>query len=177
MGKKVAIIGAGGIGFDVAHYLTHSEVENSMTVQEFAKEWGIDLDFAHIGGIKKESFDPPKREIYLLKRSKGKHGANLGKTTGWIHRKVLKMKAVNMLGTVKYEAINDQGLLISMKGEQQQLEVDHVIICAGQEALSELYVPLKVKGVSVHLIGGAKEARELDAKKAIDEAARLVVKL
>ena len=177
VGEKVAIIGAGGIGFDVAHYLTHDPNRNHEDLKAFAEEWGIDLEHTIAGGLKEAETPPTIREVYLLKRSKGKHGANLGKTTGWIHRNTLKKRGIKMLSSVQYTRIDDQGLHLEWKGAQKVLEVDHVVICAGQLEYHPLFEALKGKHPSVHLIGGAKEAKELDAKKAIDDAARLVANL
>ena len=177
VGKRVAIIGAGGIGFDVAEFLAHEGESPSMNLEEFLKEWGVDTLYTDPGALKAAEPSPSPREIYLLKRSKGKHGKNLGKTTGWIHRASLKMKRVNMISSATYQKIDDEGLHITVNGEDKVLEVDNIVICAGQESLRELYDPLKSAGVSTHLIGGADEAAELDAKRAIDQAARLVAEL
>lgn len=177
-GAKVAIIGSGGIGFDVATYLTHDEVEAQVAVNHFIEEWGIDNTISRPGGLSEGmTSSPAPRQIYLLKRSKGKHGAGMGKTTGWIHRSGLKKKSVQMMSEVAYKKIDDQGLHIEVKGKTQVLDVDHVVICAGQLPLQQLYTELKDSGVAVHLIGGAKEARELDAKRAIEDAARLAARL
>ena len=173
VGQKVALIGAGGIGFDVAEFLTQANESTSLNIEAFAQEWGIDLSHTQRGGLMDAHEEHSPREVYLLKRSKGKHGANLGKTTGWVHRMSLRKKNVHMLGQVTYEKVDDAGLHISLKGEKRILDVDHVVLCAGQLSLNELHAPLEAKGIKVHVIGGAKEARELDAKKAIDEAARL----
>ncbi len=177
VGKRVAIIGAGGIGFDVAEFLAHEGESPSMNLEEFLKEWGVDTLYTDPGALKSAEPSPSPREIYLLKRSKGKHGKNLGKTTGWIHRASLKMKRVNMISSATYQKIDDEGLHITVNGEDKVLEVDNIVICAGQESLRELFDPLKSAGVSTHLIGGADEAAELDAKRAIDQAARLVAEL
>ena len=176
VGNRVAIIGAGGIGFDVSEYLLHRAAE-PLTVEAFAEEWGIDLDYAQRGGLQEAKAPEPSRTIYLCQRSKSKPGANLGKTTGWIHRASLRKNGVKFLTGVTYQRIDDRGLHILQDGEEQVLEVDHVVICAGQEPLRELIEPLQSAGMTVHLIGGADEARELDAKRAIDQAARLVATL
>jgi 2,4-dienoyl-CoA reductase (NADPH2) len=182
VGRKVAIIGAGGIGFDVAEYLVHDGPSPSLDPALWAAEWGIGDPAQARGGIDgiKPHVSPPAREVMLLQRSAGKVGARLGKTTGWIHRATLKMKNVQMVSGVNYERIGDQGLLIS-HGEKREdptwLEVDHVILCAGQEPLRELIEPLAERGVKTHLIGGAFEAAELDAKRAIDQASRLAATL
>jgi len=178
IGKKVAIVGAGGIGFDVAEYLATPKDESpSLDIQHYMKEWGVDMEYKEAGSLTPAQPDPSPREIYLLKRSKGKHGKYLGKTTGWIHRSSLKMKGVNMIGEVTYDKIDDAGLHISIDGAAQILDVDHVVICAGQEPLREIVAPLESAGVNVHLIGGADEAAELDAKRAIDQGSRLAAAL
>ena len=180
VGDKVAIVGAGGIGFDMAEYLAHdmSHESVSLNTENYMKEWGVDMSYAK-GGALAEAPQPlaSPREIYLLKRSKGKHGKNLGKTTGWIHRSSLAMKEVKMLADVSYEKIDDQGLHIKVGEEQQILDVDHVIICAGQVSLKELEAGLSAAGQNVHLIGGANIAAQLDAKMAIKEASELAAKL
>ncbi len=176
VGKTVAIIGAGGIGFDVAEYLS-TEHSPSLSVEAYSSEWGIDTAYKQGGALTQPIPDPSPRKIYLLKRSPGKHGKNLGKTTGWIHRASLAMKKVEMISSVQYKGIDDAGLHIQVGDENRVLEVDHVVICAGQEPLKELHQPLVDAGVNVHLIGGAHEAKELDAKRAIDQAARLVAEL
>jgi len=176
VGKSVAIIGAGGIGFDVAEYLS-TKHSPTLNVKAYMNEWGVDMDYANAGGGKLPEPEPSEREIYLLKRSPGKHGKNLGKTTGWIHRSSLKMKKVHMLGGVEYLKIDDEGLHINVDGEYKVLPVDHVVICAGQESDKNLYNELKDADVNLHIIGGADEAKELDAKLAIDQGARLAAKL
>lgn len=174
-GNRVAVIGAGGIGFDVAEWLTHGPHSNNL--QTFYNEWGIDIDAAHRGGIIPPVREKSPRQVYLLQRKKEKHGKRLGKTTGWIHRLSLKHKDVSMLSGVEYLKIDDEGLHILNNGQNQILEVDSIIICAGQNELKELYEPLKDMGQSVHLIGGAFKALELDARHAIDQACRLAALL
>jgi len=177
IGGRVALIGAGGIGFDVAEFLSHSDDHpaSSQSSEAFAREWGIDQTFEARGGVKGIKPQPPKsaREIWLLQRKTGKPGKTLGKTTGWIHRLSLRHRGVNMLGGVSYERIDDEGLHISINGESQLLEVDHVVICAGQISNRDLAEALEAKGQSCHVIGGAKKASELDAKYAILEGSEL----
>jgi len=179
VGKKVAIIGAGGIGFDTAEYLSHSGPSTSQDLSAFLKEWGIDEKNEVRGGIEgiAPQPEPSPREIFLLQRKETKVGASLGKTTGWIHRSALKNKQVRMMNGVSYDRIDDQGLHITVNGKPQLLEVDNIVLCAGQRSNTELHDSLKAKGVSVHLIGGAKLAAELDAKRAIDEGSRLAATL
>lgn len=169
-GERVAIIGAGGIGFDVGEWLTHKHTD---TNQQFYDEWGIDLTMAHRGGLKKPESIKNSREVYLLQRKKEKHGKNLGKTTGWIHRLSLKHRHVKMLSGVQYDRIDDAGLHITINEKKEVLPVDSVVICAGQKELRELFDALKQTGQSVHLIGGAFKALELDARHAINQACRL----
>jgi 2,4-dienoyl-CoA reductase (NADPH2) len=179
VGNKVAIIGAGGIGFDMAEFLAHQPEHESpsMNTADYMKEWGVDMDYGKGGALTTAEPAPSPREIYLLKRSTGKHGKNLGKTTGWIHRSSLKMKKVKMMGNVEYQKIDDAGFHIVRDGNPEVLDVDHVVVCAGQEPLRDMYEELQAKGLSVHLIGGANVAAELDAKKAINEASYLCAKL
>ena len=179
VGNKVAIVGAGGIGFDMAEFLAHNPEEASPSVNtaEYMKEWGVDMAYSKGGALMEAQPAPSPREIYLLKRSSGKHGKNLGKTTGWIHRSSLKMKEVKMMGNVEYQKIDDDGFHIIRDGNPVVLDVDHVVVCAGQEPLREMYEELQAKGLNVHLIGGANVAAELDAKKAINEASYLCAEL
>lgn len=175
VGKAVAIIGAGGIGFDTAEYLTHEGVPTSLDTDAFLREWGIDKTLTQKGGLAPQGAQPhaSPRQVWLLQRKASKVGDGLGKTTGWIHRQSLKMKQVEMLSSVSYEKIDDDGLHIRIKDKAQVLPVDNVIICAGQEPLRELEEALKAKGKTVHLIGGADVAAELDAKRAINQGSRL----
>ena len=173
VGKKVAIIGAGGIGFDTAEYLSHEGESGSLNPQKFYDEWGIDTSYAHVGGLKQPVLEQSDREIYLLQRKAKAVGASLGKTTGWIHRTGLKHRDVKMIAGASYDKIDDQGLHITVNDQPMVLEVDHVIICAGQESYTAMYDQLKADGKNVHLIGGAKEAGELDAKRAIRQGAEL----
>ena len=176
VGKKVAVIGAGGIGFDVSEYLVHSGEDTSQNIEAYMKEWGVDMTLkarAGIEGMKKKITDPA-REVYLLQRKKTKVGADLGKTTGWIHRAGLKHKQVKMISSCDYHKIDDAGLHLSIDGEEQILAVDNVIICAGQDPAREL-----VEGLNkpYHLIGGADVAAELDAKRAIKQGLILATQL
>ena len=173
VGKKVAIIGAGGIGFDTAEYLSYEGESGSLNPQKFYDEWGIDTSYAHVGGLKQPVLEQSDREIYLLQRKAKAVGASLGKTTGWIHRTGLKHRDVKMIAGASYDKIDDQGLHITVNDQPTVLEVDHVIICAGQESYTAMYDQLKADGKNVHLIGGAKEAGELDAKRAIRQGAEL----
>ena len=181
IGKRVALIGAGGIGFDVAEFLSHpdDQPDSSQSAEAFAREWGIDRTFEARGGVEGIKPQPPEsaREIWLLQRKPGKPGKTLGKTTGWIHRLSLRQRGVHMMGNVRYERIDDQGLHISIDGENQLLEVDHVVICAGQVSNRDLEAVLGERGLSPHVIGGAKKAAELDAKYAIREASELAARL
>ncbi|MFI2812800.1 NADPH-dependent 2,4-dienoyl-CoA reductase [Microbulbifer zhoushanensis] len=181
VGEKVAIIGAGGIGFDVAEYLTH-EVDESRELiasdkNEFFAEWGVDIRLDHRAGLKPADSVASPRKVYLLQRKTSKVGKGLGKTTGWIHRTSLKHRQVEMLPGVTYEKIDDQGLHIREGEETRLLEVDNIIICAGQEPARELHESLAAMGINSHLIGGADEAAELDAKRAIDQGSRLAAGL
>jgi 2,4-dienoyl-CoA reductase (NADPH2) len=172
VGQKVAIIGAGGIGFDTAEYITHSGESTSQNIPAFMKEWGIDMTFGSRSGIEGVTAqpEPSPREVYLLQRKTTRVGKGLGKTTGWIHRAGLAMKGVRMMPGCDYSHIDDQGLHITVGDNTQILDVDTIIICAGQDPLREL-----VDGLNLphHLIGGADEAGELDAKRAIDQGTRL----
>ena len=176
-GKQVAIVGAGGIGFDVAEYLVHHGVSPTLEPARWMSEWGIDRDFESPGGLAKPEPEPPARRVWLLQRSAGRPGARLGKTTGWIHRAALKAKQVKMLGGVEYLGVTDAGLAIRIDGAEQVLPVDHVVICAGQESQRGLLPALLAQGASVHVIGGADVAVELDAKRAIAQASRLAADL
>ncbi|MEW7867680.1 FAD-dependent oxidoreductase [Aeromonas diversa] len=171
VGQKVAVIGAGGIGFDVAEYLVESHGERSKA--QWLKEWGIDTRFEQRGGLMQPVVVAPERLVWLLQRKESKVGDGLGKTTGWIHRAVLKSRRVEMLSGVQYRRIDDEGLHIEVGGVAQCLPVDHVIVCAGQEPLRELEADLRAAGKPVHIIGGADVAAELDAKRAIRQGAEL----
>jgi len=172
VGNKVAIIGAGGIGFDTAEYITHSGAATSQNIPAFMKEWGIDMTFGSRSGIEGVTAqpEPSPREVYLLQRKSTRVGSGLGKTTGWIHRAGLAMKGVRLMPSCDYQKIDDQGLHLTVGDEQKILDVDTIIICAGQDPLREL-----VEGLNIphHLIGGADLASELDAKRAINQGTRL----
>lgn len=173
-GRRVAIIGAGGIGFDVAEFLTS---ERHASKADFCREWGVDLEGQHRGGLMPRQKPTVLREIFLLQRKPEKMGRRLGKTTGWIHRMSLKHRDVNMIPGVAYERIDDEGLHILVNNTPRLLKVDTIVVCAGQEEANVLYAPLKSKGISVHLVGGAYKALELDAKHAINQASRLAAVL
>ncbi|MGN7509420.1 oxidoreductase [Aeromonas salmonicida] len=175
VGQKVAVIGAGGIGFDVAEYLVEKKADSGTDGHRdhWLKEWGIDKQLGERGGLITPEIDAPERQIWLLQRKESKVGDGLGKTTGWIHRTVLKNRKVQMLSGVQYLRIDDEGLHIQIGEAKQCLPVDQVIICAGQEPLKELQAGLQAAGKPVHIIGGADVAAELDAKRAIRQGAEL----
>lgn len=179
VGQRVAIIGAGGIGFDTAEYLSQHGQPTSLDIPGFMKEWGVDQALSHAGGLSPSGPlpDPSPRQIWLLQRKPAKPGESLGKTTGWIHRASLKMRKVEMLGGVHYEKIDDDGLYVNIKGQSQLLPVDTVVICAGQESLRDLQAPLQALGKTVHLIGGADLATELDARRAIEQGTLLAASI
>lgn len=180
VGKSVAVIGAGGIGFDVSELLTHSGKSSSLDTETFWKEWGIDLGLEARGGVEGIQPQPTAaaRQVYLLQRKKSKVGAGLGKTSGWVHRAGLRMKQVKMIPAVEYLRIDDEGLHISVAGNAPQvLPVDNVILCAGQTPLRELQGELEANGVTVHLVGGVDVAAELDAKRAINQGSRVAASL
>ena len=172
-GAKVAIIGAGGIGFDVGEFLVQEGESPSLDASRWMAEWGVDPAFDAPGGLAKPRPEPAARQVWLLQRTPGKPGARLGKTTGWIHRGTLKAKGVKMLGGVEYLGVDDAGLHIRVDGSEQVLDVDHVVICAGQEPRRELFDVLAAQSRKAHLIGGADVAAELDAKRAIAQGSRL----
>ena len=181
VGQTVAVIGAGGIGFDVSEFIVHQGESPSLNTAHFMKEWGVDLSVEHRGGVKgvQPEIPAPARQVYLLQRKTSKVGKNLGKTTGWVHRTSLRHRNVQMIPGVSYRKIDDQGLHITITGkdsetgEDKLLPVDTIIVCAGQEPLRELQADIEAAGLSVHLIGGADVAAELDAKRAIDQGCRL----
>ena len=184
-GERVALIGAGGIGFDVAEFLvTPPGHSTALDLPAWLAEWGVADPGSVRGGVVRPHGTPPARQVTLLQRKTGKMGAGLGKTTGWIHRAALKMKNVQMLSGVNYERIGDQGsgvgLFITHGPKRENsgvIEVDHIVLCAGQEPLRDLLEPLRAAGIKTYLIGGADEAGELDAKRAIDQGTRLAAAL
>ncbi|MCO7225803.1 NADPH-dependent 2,4-dienoyl-CoA reductase [Pleionea sp. CnH1-48] len=174
VGEKVAVIGAGGIGFDVSEYLTHTGESLTLRPEAWMKEWGVDRNYEHPGGLLEQKVvEPSPRQVWMFQRKESKMGKNLGKTTGWIHRSSLKHKGVEMVTGVQYKKVDDQGLHVEKDGEITVYDVDHVILCAGQEPLRVLQQGLESKGMKVHLIGGADVASELDAKRAIRQGTEL----
>ncbi len=177
VGKRVAIIGAGGIGFDAAEFLTQAEPSPTTDIPRWSHEWGVDQTYANRGGLAKPAPEASERDVWLLQRTPGTPGKRLNKTTGWVHRAALKMKNVKMLGGVNYERIDDAGLHVVIDAKPQIIQVDNLVVCAGQEPRRELYADLKAAGMDVHLIGGADVAAELDAKRAIAQGTRLAARL
>ena len=177
VGKSVAVVGAGGIGFDVSEFLIANGHSATLDSTLWRREWGVGDPAQTAGGLADPAPDAPARQVYLLQRKAEKPGRNLGKTTGWIHRAALAAKGVKMLGGVSYDRITDEGLWITINGEAQLLSVDDVVLCAGQLPERGLYDRLQAAGISAHIIGGADVASELDAKRAIDQGARLAARL
>lgn len=177
VGRRVAIVGAGGIGFDVAEYLVHRGVSPTLDPALWRKEWGVGDPAEVRGGLVEPEPEPPAREVWLLQRKAEKPGRGLGKTTGWIHRAALAAKAVRMIGGVSYQRITDQGLVVLRDGVEELVPVDSVVLCAGQEPARGLADRLAEMGIAAHVIGGADVAAELDAKRAIDQGARLAARL
>ena len=179
-GQRVAVVGAGGIGFDVSEFLVSGGHSTTLDTQAWLREWGVADPALARGGLGQPELTPAARQVYLLQRKAAPLGKGLGKTTGWIHRAALKMKRVEMIGGANYERIDARGLHISF-GERHEkptlLEVDTIVLCAGQESARGLEEPLRNKGASVHLIGGADVAAELDAKRAIEQGTRLAASL
>ena len=173
IGRSAALIGAGGIGFDVAQFLVQDAPSPTTDIARWFAEWGVRPDFEGAGGLTRPHVEVSPRQLWLLQRSTGKPGAKLGKTTGWIHRSTLKAKGVVTLGGVEYLGVDDRGLRIRVAGVEQMLAVDHVVICAGQEPMRTLAEPLVAAGCRPHLIGGADIATELDAKRAIAQGSKL----
>ena len=175
VGKKVAIMGAGGIGFDVAELILHHGTSAALDPDVFAREWGIDFEHHPRGGVTgvEPVVEKADRDVYLLQRKATPVGRGLGKTTGWTHRMSLARREVKMINAVEYQKIDDDGLHISIANKPQLLDVDTIIVCAGQMPLRELYDELQDCGLNVSLVGGAYEAAELDAKNAINQASYL----
>ncbi|MFJ7905969.1 FAD-dependent oxidoreductase [Kitasatospora sp. NPDC096204] len=177
VGERVAILGAGGIGFDVAEFLTDPGDAASLNPPAFQAKWGIDPEYRERGGLRAPERPKPPRSVHLLQRKTTKVGAGLGKTTGWIHRTELKHRGVVMVPGVTYELIDDAGLHLTVDGERQLLPVDTVVLCTGQESRRDLYEALRERGLSAHVIGGADVAAELDAKRAIKQGTELAASL
>lgn len=179
VGQRVAIIGSGGIGFDTAMYLSQPGEPTSQNIAEFCVEWGIDTSLQQAGGLRPEGpqLSRSPRQIVMLQRKASKPGQGLGKTTGWIHRATLLSRGVKMIPAVSYQKIDDDGLHVLINGEHQLLNVDHVVICAGQEPRRGLVDPLHAAGKTVHLIGGCDVALELDARRAIAQGTRLALEI
>jgi 2,4-dienoyl-CoA reductase (NADPH2) len=179
VGRRVAIIGAGGIGFDIGEFILHDpQVPLPEPLDHWLGEWGVDLNARDGGGLCKPAPKPAVREVFLLQRKASKLGATLGKTSGWVHRATLQRKGVQMLAGVEYRKIDDDGLHVTVNGEARLLAVDTVIVCAGQDALTDLMPAAQAGGgPRFHLIGGAALAAELDAKRAIREGAELAARL
>ena len=175
VGQTVALIGAGGIGFDVAEYLMHEGESPSLEKDKFFSEWGVDTSYSNAGGLQAEHIEKSSRKVYLLQRKVGKVGDGLGKTTGWIHRTSLKKREVEMVNGVTYHRVDDEGLHITVGEKKMTILADTVVLCAGQESQRELQDGLVSAGCSVHLIGGAYKAEELDAKHAIKQGTELAL--
>jgi len=173
VGPRVAIIGAGGIGFDVAEFLVERAPSPTTDIARWAREWGVDTTLTQRAGLAIPAPEAPLRQIWLLQRSPGKPGKRLNRTTGWVHRATLKAKHVTMLGGVAYERIDEQGLHVRIDDEPHLLAVDTIVVCAGQEPNRGLQAELVSAGIKTHLIGGADVAAELDAKRAIEQGMRL----
>ncbi|MEV3859154.1 NADPH-dependent 2,4-dienoyl-CoA reductase [Streptomyces sp. NPDC050095] len=177
VGDRVAVIGAGGIGFDVAEYLTDGGEKASQDPATYFRLWGVDMDYADRGGLKKAERPAPPRQVHLIQRKTSKVGAGLGKTTGWIHRTELRHRGVTMVAGATYDLIDDAGLHITVDGERSVVPVDTVVLCAGQEPQRSLYDDLVAAGRTPHLIGGADVAAELDAKRAIKQGTEVAAAL
>ncbi len=177
VGDRVAIVGAGGIGFDVAEFLTDGGDAASLDADTFFRQWGVDTAYEHRGGLRAPERPKSPRTVHLVQRRTTKVGAGLGKTTGWIHRTELRHRGVEMIAGASYDLIDDEGLHLTVDGERRVLPVDTVVLCAGQEPRRELYEELSAGAVPVHLIGGADVAAELDAKRAIRQGTELAAAL
>jgi 2,4-dienoyl-CoA reductase (NADPH2) len=179
VGHTVAVVGAGGVGFDVSELLV-TECSPTLNLKDWKAEWGAADPQEVRGALTAAIPAPPTREVYLLQRTKGAQGKRLGKTTGWVHRASLKAKGVQQLSGVNYERITDEGLHISFGPDRRRprlLEVDNVVICAGQESVRDLESELRSNGIDPHIIGGAALATELDAKRAIRQGTELAARL
>lgn len=176
-GNRVAVVGAGGIGFDVSEVLIHGDQSPSLDIDAFSREWGVDLSVSGRGGLVAPQPEPSPREVWLLQRKASKMGKNLGKTTGWIHRATLQAKGVHFVTGADYQRIDDEGLHLMVDGEYRCLPVDQIVICAGQESRLELFDELAHQGVEAHRVGGAMQAGELDAKRAIRQGSELAASL
>jgi 2,4-dienoyl-CoA reductase (NADPH2) len=182
VGQRVAVIGAGGIGFDVSEHLVHDGESSTLNLPEWMREWGVTDPGEHRSGLAPEGPQPPApaRQITMLQRKTSKPGKGLGKTTGWIHRASLTMRNVKMIAGVNYESIDEQGLHISF-GEAREnptlIEADTIVLCAGQLSDRSLADTLEASGTACHVIGGADVAAELDAKRAINQGTRLAAAL
>ncbi|MGW9368358.1 FAD-dependent oxidoreductase, partial [Streptomyces albidoflavus] len=177
VGRRVAVIGAGGIGFDVAAHLTDSGDGASLDADTYFRHWGVDTTYATPGGLREAELPATPRTVHLIQRKTGKVGAGLGKTTGWIHRTELRHRGVTTVAGATYDRIDDEGLHLTVDGEQRVLAVDTVVLCAGQEPRRDLYEELLAAGRTPHLIGGADVAAELDAKRAIKQGTELAATL
>ncbi|MFE6157951.1 FAD-dependent oxidoreductase [Streptomyces sp. NPDC056486] len=177
VGERVAIIGAGGIGFDVAEYLTDSGEKASLDPVTYFRQWGVDMDYKDRGGLTAPDRPAPPRSVHLLQRKTSKVGQGLGKTTGWIHRTELRHRGVTMVAGASYDLIDDAGLHITVDGQSTVIPVDTVVLCSGQDPRRDLYEELLAAGHSAHLIGGADVAAELDAKRAIKQGTELAAAL
>ena len=179
LGKRVAVVGAGGIGFDVSEFLV-TDQSPTLNLKEWKAEWGVADPQEARGALTTPIPAPAAREVYLLQRTKGPQGRRLGKTSGWVHRASLKAKGVHQLSGVNYERIDDRGLHISFGSDRSSprlLEVDNVVICAGQESVRDLEDALRARGIEPHVIGGAAVAAEVDAKRAIRQGTELAARL
>lgn len=178
IGHRVAIMGAGGIGFDVAEMLSEPTHQGSVdALKRYQQEWGIDVTLTQAGGLTSPVPSPSPRDIVMLQRRPGKQGKGLARTTGWIRRTQLERRGVRQLSDVVYERIDDEGLHILVNGESQCLEVDHIVLCAGQESDTDLLAPLQAMGMPVSVIGGAEQAAEIDARRAIEQGMRVALAL
>lgn len=177
LGRNVAIVGAGGIGFDVAELLSAPHTSGPAPLQAYLDEWGIDPTLSQRGGLKPPVPASSERQLWLLQRRPGKPGRGLARTTGWIRRTLLERRGVHMWGDVEYLRIDDAGLHLRVKGQEQCLPVDHVVICAGQESVTDLLAALQARGQKVSVIGGADQAAEIDARRAIEQGMRVAAAL